>query len=140
MSPFFNPSFDQIVNPGYLDILDCPYLNYAKAPTELDHTPEHKPQSVPQANVSDFIDGLEIEWETLPDDIKHEYYQKLSEMLRHKSYNVTHTQPIEVIRTNAIENYSDSDDTDKNPGRLNLILLIIGILIVNAIMWYVLRN
>ena len=138
MSLFFNPSFDQIVNPGYLDILDCPYLNYAKAPTELDHTPKHKPQSVPQANVSDFIDGLESEWETLPDDLKHEYYQKLSAMLSHKSYNVTHTQPNEVIRRHAVENYTDDDDTDKNPG-LNLLLIIV-IIVVIAIIWYALKN
>jgi len=138
MSLFFNPSFDQIVNPGYLDILDCPYLNYTKAPTELDHIPEHKPRSVPQTNVSDFIDGLESEWETLPEDLKHEYYNKLAEMLRDKSYS---TQPVAVIRTNAIENYSDGDTDNGNKcDTKTIILIIILILVVNVVMWYILNN
>ena len=141
MTLFFNPSFDQIVNPGYLDILDCPYLNYVKAPTELDHVPEHKPRSVPQANVSNFIDGLESEWETLPEDLKHEYYQRLSEMLRHKSYNVMHTQPFEITRQHLVENNSNSDtDKDNKWGTNTIIFMIILTVVVNLIMWHVLNN
>lgn len=82
----YNPYFTQMLNPGYLDILDCPYLNYAKSPSDVSNVPDFKTQhvSVPEQNVSNFIDSLKYDWESLPQSTKDEYYTKLSQMLETK--------------------------------------------------------
>lgn len=84
----YNPYFTQILNPAYLDVIECPYLNYTKSPSDID-TPDLKKQcsTVPEQNVSDFIDALKYDWESLPKATKDEYYSKLAEMMQDK--NVT---------------------------------------------------
>ena len=78
----YNPYFTQMLNPAYLDILDCPYLNYAKSPTDVDNTPDITSTcTVPEQNVSGFIDSLKYDWDALPQDVKNEYYNKLNQLL-----------------------------------------------------------
>lgn len=81
----YNPYFTQMLNPAYLDVIDCPYLNYAKSPINADITGDKERNvTVPEQNVSNFIDSLKYDWESLPDETKQEYYTKLSEMLESK--------------------------------------------------------
>ena len=78
----YNPYFTQMLNPAYLDVIDCPYLNYAKAPSQInDKNIKKQFSTVPEQNVSDFIDSLKYDWESLPKATQEEYYNKLSQML-----------------------------------------------------------
>ena len=89
----YNPYFTQLLNPVYLDIIDCPYLNYAKSPEVSSVETKKQCSTVPEQNVSDFIDALMYDWESLPEATKKEYYAKLAEMIQNK---------------NVIENFEDS--------------------------------
>lgn len=89
----YNPYFTQMLNPAYLDVLDCPYLNYAKSPEEsgIESKPSHS--TLPEQNVSNFIDSLKYDWESLPKATKDEYYSKLAELMQNKQ---------------SVENFEDS--------------------------------
>jgi len=82
----YNPYFTQMLNPAYLDVLDCPYLNYAKSPGDEPADDEHKKThtTVPEQNVSDFLDALKYDWESLPKNVKDKYYSKLTDMINSK--------------------------------------------------------
>ena len=110
--------FDKIVNPAFLDILDCPYLNYVKAPTELDR-------------VSGYIDG-EDGWNALPENSKREYIKTLSKMVKNDS-----SESDEINKKNMVENYPNKDN---KWGTNTIIFMIILIVAVNLIMWFVLNN
>lgn len=80
----YNSYFTQILNPAYLDVLDCPYLNYAKNPEESSIETKKQCSTVPEQNVSDFLDSLKHDWESLPEATKDEYYFKLAQMMQDK--------------------------------------------------------
>lgn len=81
----YNPYFTQMLNPAYLDVLDCPYLNYAKNPEDTSVELKKQCLTVPEQNVSDFIDSLKYDWEALPKATKDEYYSKLAEIIQANS-------------------------------------------------------
>ena len=134
--------FDKIVNPAYLDALDCnypnyvkippeldcPYLNYVRAPTALDSVHEHNSTSV-QDNVSGYIDS-EDEWNALPENSKREYINTLSKMVKNDS-----SESDEINEKNMVENYPNKDNKWGT-----VIFMIIITVVVNLIMWYVLNN
>jgi hypothetical protein len=97
----YNPYFTQMLNPAYLDVIDCPYLNYARSPSDVSNLPEIKKQhvTVPVQNVSNFIDSLKYDWESLPQATKDEYYAKLHQMLQ--------TKPL-------VENFDSENETSIN--------------------------
>lgn len=79
-NPYFNPFFAQALNPAYVDVLDCPYLNYAKAPKYVkDEIP--KPMSLPEQNVKGFINSLKYDYDALPNSVKEEYQKELKKFL-----------------------------------------------------------
>lgn len=120
----FNPYFTQMLNPAYLDVIDCPYLNYAKTPTEIDKPiPEVKKYNVPEENVSNFIDSLKYDWESLPQEIKDEYYFKLNELLN----NENKTRKV-LLKENLKENFSNWD--------IIFLILIITIVISGGVIFY----
>jgi hypothetical protein len=117
----YNPYFTQMLNPAYLDILDCPYLNYAKSPTDVNNTPDiSSPCTVPEQNVSGFIDSLKYDWESLPDDIKTEYYNKLNQLLD------------EVNKKPSIEKFTEKMETTY-PIILSISIIVLIVLVVAGI-------
>jgi len=82
-----------MLNPAYLDVLDCPYLNYAKNPEESKIESKKPCSTIPEQNVSNFIDALKYDWESLPKATKDEYYAKLAELIQNKQ---------------SVENFEDS--------------------------------
>jgi hypothetical protein len=108
-----------MLNPAYLDILDCPYLNYAKSPNDINNTPDVTSKgTVPEQNVSGFIDSLKYDWESLPDDIKVEYYNKLNQLLD------------EVSKKPSIEKFTEKMENNTQ------ILTIISIIVLGALIVY----
>ena len=95
----YNPYFTQMLNPAYLDVIDCPYLNYSKSQEEssIESKPSHS--TIPEQNVSNFIDSLKYDWESLPKATKDEYYSKLAELIQNK---------------HSVENLEDSSPINKN--------------------------
>lgn len=81
---FYNPYFKQMLNPAYLDVLDCPYLNYTKNREESSIGSKKLDVTVPEENVSNFVDALKLDLESLPKATKDEYYYKLAELLQNK--------------------------------------------------------
>ena len=115
----YNPYFTQMLNPAYLDVLDCPYLNYARSPDEIRGETKKQCLTVPEQNVSDFIDSLKYDWESLPKATKDEYYSKLAEMIQDKR---------------VIENFEDSTPINTDyPSEFTLyivyLLTIIGFVV-----------
>jgi hypothetical protein len=93
-SIFYNPYFSQIVNPAYVDIIDCPYLNYEKNTLNYEKTSEHidkedKIMTLPEENVSGFINSLKHDWDTLSPDVKQEYNDKLKTLIN-ESHETEH--------------------------------------------------
>ena len=95
---FYNPYFTQMLNPAYLDVLDCPYLNYAKSPEESSVESKKQCSTVPEQNVSNFIDALKYDWESLPKATKR--ILRVAEMIQNKS---------------VMENFEDSSPINKLP-------------------------
>lgn len=96
----YNPYFTQMLNPAYLDVIDCPYLNYAKNPEESSIESNKQCSTVPEQNVSDFLDSLKYDWESLPKATKEEYYSKLAQMLQDKSVIENFENLTPTINTN----------------------------------------
>lgn len=119
----FNPYFTQMLNPAYLDVIDCPYLNYAKTPSPVNETPTKQCATVPEQNVSDFIDALKYDWESLDDETKKEYYNKMSQLMKN----------------NVVENFEDSTSINTAyPHEMSA--FIIYILIILGLLMYFLFN
>ena len=79
-NPYFNPFFAQALNPAYVDVIDCPYLNYAKAPKYVkDEIP--KPISLPEQNISGFMNSLKYDYDALPYSLKKQYEEELKKFL-----------------------------------------------------------
>lgn len=81
----YNPYFTQMLNPGYLDIIGCPYLNYAKNPEVALIESNDSRITVPEQNVSNFVDSLKYDWESLPKETQDEYYSALTKFMEHKN-------------------------------------------------------
>lgn len=114
----YNPYFTQMLNPAYLDVLDCPYLNYAKSPLDVNDRSvlRKRCSTVPEQNVSDFIDALKYDWESLPKKTKDEYYAKLAEMIHNK---------------NIVENFEDS-----KPDNTLYIVYFLIIILIGTVAYY----
>lgn len=120
----FNPYFTEIVNPAYVDVVDCPYLNYAKSPSPIENQVEpNNKYKVPDTNVKAFIDSLEQDWDTLDESTKKEYEHELGRFL---SKNVK------------IENFNNKTDSrlDVSIDVKIIVAIIILVLMIIAALKY----
>lgn len=103
----YNPYFTQMLNPAYLDVLDCPYLNYAKNPEESIIESKKQCSTLPEQNVSDFIDALKYDWEALSNETRDEYNSKLAELIQNKHIveNFEESSPINTAYPNEFTIY-----------------------------------
>ena len=85
----------------------CPYLNYAKSPEESHIESKPSRSTIPEQNVSDFIDSLKYDWESLPNATKDEYYSKLAKLIQNKHLveNLEDSPPINTNYPNEFTLY-----------------------------------
>lgn len=81
----YNSNFLNAVNPSYIDNVGCDIFNYTKQTNPEMNIPNTI--SLPEQNVSCFLESLANDWETLHPDIQNEYYKKLNSFLSNKTEN-----------------------------------------------------
>lgn len=117
----YNPYFTQMLNPAYLDVLDCPYLNYAPNREESSIESKKPHLTVPEQNVSNFIDSLELDLESLPKETRDEYYSKLAELIQNKQ---------------SVENFEDSSPINTAYPHEFALYILYFLIIIGIVVYY----
>lgn len=91
----YNSNFSNAINPSYIDNVGCDIFNYTKQTNPEMNIPNSI--SLPEQNVSCFLESLANDWETLHPDIQAEYYKKLNSFLSDTTENTS--QRIDYLKS-----------------------------------------